>query len=156
MLEERRQLEALLQPLLAQLVVAHARGQPRHQGLGLDAVAADDRDGNPLRLLEDRREEVRRFDGVAARAAGVQQRQLEEQLGRRRHAQVAPGDARQDAQVLFERLQDLVRVEAEVPHDLPEHVPLDLREREADVLVGQERVLAAARLVQGAIDDALR
>ena len=57
--------------------------------------------------------------------------------------------------MLFERLQDLVRVQAEVAHDLPEHVPLDLREREADVLVGQQRVLAAARLVEGAIHDAL-
>ncbi len=154
-LEKRRQLEALLEALLAQLVVAHPRREPRHEGLGLDAVAPDDRDGNALRLLEDRREEVRRFDGVAARAAGVQQRQLEEQLGRRRDAQLASGHARQHAEVLFERLQDLVRIQAQVPHDLPEHVPLDLREREADVLVGQECVFAAARLVQRAIDDAL-
>ena len=58
--------------------------------------------------------------------------------------------------MLFERLQDLVRVEAEIPHDLPEHVPLDLREREADVLVGQERVFAAARFVERAIDDTFR
>ena len=34
-----------------------------------------------------------------------------------------------------------------------EHVPLDLREREADVLVGQQRVLAAARFLEGAVDD---
>ena len=66
-----------------------------------------------------------------------------------------PGDARQQAQVLFERLQDLVRVQLEVAHDLPEHVPLDLRERQADVLVGQQRVLAAARFVERAVDDAL-
>ena len=58
--------------------------------------------------------------------------------------------------MLFERLQNLVRVEVEVAHDLPEHVPLDLREREADVLVGQERVFAPARLVQRAIDDTFR
>ena len=90
-LEERRQLEALLQPLLAQLVIAHPRGEPRDQRLGLDAVAADDRDRNALRLLEDGREEVRRLDRVAAAAAGVQQRQLEQQLGRRRDAQLAPG-----------------------------------------------------------------
>ena len=110
-LEERRQLEALLQALLAQLVVAHARRQPRDERLGLDAVAADDRDGNALRLLEDRREEIGRFDRVAAGPARVQQRQLEQQLGRRRHAQLAAGHARQHAQVLFERLQDLVRVQ---------------------------------------------
>jgi hypothetical protein len=46
-LEERRQLEALLEALLAQLVVAHARGQPRHQGLGLDAVARMIETGSP-------------------------------------------------------------------------------------------------------------
>ncbi len=57
--------------------------------------------------------------------------------------------------MLFERLQDLVRVEVQVAHDLTEHVPFDLREREADVLVGQERVLAPARFVERPIDDAL-
>ena len=50
-----------------------------------------------------------------------------------------PRDARQQAQVLLERLQDLVRVELQVTHDLPEHVPFDLGERQADVLVGQQR-----------------
>ena len=111
--------------------------------------------GNALRLLEDRREEVGRLDGVAAAAARVQQRQLEEQLGRRRDAQLAARHARQQPQVLFERLQDLVRVQLEVAHDLAEHVPFGLRERQADVLVGQERVLAAAGLVERAVDDAL-
>ncbi len=90
-LQERRQLEALLQPLFAQLVVAHPRREPGDERLRLDAVAADDRDGNALRLFEDRREEIGRFDRVPAGAAGVQQRELEQQLGRRRDAQVAPG-----------------------------------------------------------------
>ena len=85
----------------------------------------------------------------------MQQRQLEQQLGRRRDAQLAARHARQQPQVLFERLQDLVRVQVQVAHDLPEHVPLHLRERQADVLVGQQRVLAAARFVERAVDDAL-
>ena len=34
-----------------------------------------------------------------------------------------------------------------------EHVPLDLREGEADVLVGQQRVFAPAGFVERAIDD---
>ena len=34
-------------------------------------------------------------------------------------------------------------------------VPLDLREREKDVFVGQQRVLAAARFFDRAVDDAL-
>ena len=111
--------------------------------------------GIALRLLEDRREEVGRLDGVPAGAAGVQQRQLEQQLRGRRDAQIAARHARQHPQVLFERLQNLVRIELEVAHDLPEHVPFDLRERQADVLVGQQRVFAAARLVERAVHDAL-
>ena len=154
-LEERRQLEALLQPLLVQLVIAHPRGETGDERLRLDAVAADDRHRDALRLLEDRREEVGRLDGVAAAAARVQQRQLEEQLGRRRDAELAAGHARQQAQVLFERLQDFVGIQLEVAHDLPEHVPLGLRERQADVLVREQRVLAAAGLVERAIDDPL-
>ena len=154
-LEERRQLEALLQPLLAQLVVAHPRGQAADERFRLDAVAPDDRDRDALRLLEDRREQIGRLDGVPAAAAGVQQRELEQQLGRRRDAQVAAGHARQQPQVLFERLQNLVRVQLQVAHDLAEHVPLGLRERQADVLVGQQRVFAPAGFVERAVDDAL-
>jgi hypothetical protein len=85
----------------------------------------------------------------------VQQGQLEEQLGGRRDPQIAAGRAGQKAEVLFERLENLVGVQVQIADDLAEHVPLDLRERQADVLVGQQRVIAAARLVQGAIHDAL-
>ena len=66
-----------------------------------------------------------------------------------------PAHAGSSRQVLFERLEDLVRVQLEVAHDLAEHVPLDLGEGQADVLVGEQRVLAAAGLVEGAVDDAL-
>ena len=85
----------------------------------------------------------------------MEQRQLEQQLRRRRDAQVAGRHARQNPQMLLQRLQDFVRVQAEVAHDLPEHVPFHLGEGETDVLVGQQRVFAAPRLVQRAIDDAL-
>ena len=78
------------------------------------------------------------------------------QLGRRRDAQLAPGERRQHLQVLFERLQDLVRIQLEVAHDLREHVPLDLGEREEDVFVGEQRVLAAPRFLDRAVDDPLR
>ncbi len=86
-LQERRQLEPLPQALLALLEVAHPRRDARHEQLGLDAVPPDDRHGNALALLEDRREQVDRLDRLAARAARVVERQLEQQLGRRRHAQ---------------------------------------------------------------------
>ena len=94
MLEERRQLEALLQPLLAQFHVAHPRGESRHQHLRLDAVAPQDRDRHALRFLEDGGKEVGRFDRLASSPAGVMQRQLEDELGRRRDAQLAPRERR--------------------------------------------------------------
>src|SRR5207248_5735740 len=42
MLQERRELEAFLQPLLPQFHVPHARVQTSHEHLRLDAVAAQD------------------------------------------------------------------------------------------------------------------
>jgi hypothetical protein len=79
-LEEWRQLEALFQALFVQLVIPHARGEPRDQRFRLDAVAADDRNRNPLRLFEDGREKIRRLDRVAAGPARVQQRELEQEF----------------------------------------------------------------------------
>ena len=93
---------------------------------------------------------------LPAGAAGVVQRQLEDELGRRRDAQLAAGERRHHVQVLFDRLEDGVRIQLDVAHHLGEHVPFDLREREKDVLVGQQRMLAAARLLDRAVDDALR
>ena len=59
-------------------------------------------------------------------------------------------------QVLFDRLKNGVRIQLDVAHDLGEHVPFDLRKREKDVFVGQQRVLAAPSLLDRAVDDALR
>ena len=59
-LQERRQLEPFLEPLLAQFVIAHPGVQAGDERLRLDTVTADDRDGDPLRFLEDRREQIRR------------------------------------------------------------------------------------------------
>ena len=58
MLEERRQLEALAEPLFTQLVVAHPRRDARDEHFGLDAVVANDRHRNALAFLEDRREQI--------------------------------------------------------------------------------------------------
>ena len=77
-------------------------------------------------------------------SAGMVQRQLEHELGRRRDAQLASRERRHHVQVLLDRLKNRMRVQFDVAHDLGEHVPLDLREREEDVLVGQQRVLATA------------
>ena len=80
--------------------------EARHQHVRLDAMAAQDRHRDALRFLEDRREQVGRFDRLASRAAGVMERQLEDELGRRRDAQLAPGERRHHVQVLFDRLQN--------------------------------------------------
>ena len=154
-LEERWELETLLESFLPQLVIAHPCGQPGDKRLRLDAVSPDDRDRDPLRLFEYRRKQIRGFNRVAAAAARVQQGQLEQQLRRGGNPKVASRHARQQPQVLLERLKDLVRVELEVTHDLTEHVPFDLREGQTDVLIRQQRVLAAARLLERAIHDTL-
>src|SRR5205085_5515692 len=90
-LEERRQFEPLPQPLFPQLVVAHARRDARDEHLGLDAVMTDDRHRHALALLEDRREEIGRFDGLPSGPAGLMEGELEDKLGRRRHTQLASG-----------------------------------------------------------------
>ena len=100
--------------------------------------------GTALALLEDRGEEIGRLDRLPSGAARLVERELEDKLGRRRHAELAPREGRQHVQVLLERLQNLVGVQLEVAHHLGERVPLDLREREKDVFVGQQRVIAAS------------
>ena len=155
-LQERRQLEPLLQPLLAQLEVAHARVQARDEHVGLDAVAPQDRDRHALRFLEQRREQVDGFNGLPAGPAGVVQRELEDELRRRRHAKIAAGKRRHHLQVLFDGLQDRVRVQLDVAHDFGEGVPLHLREGEKNMFVRQQRMVAAARFLERAIDDPLR
>ena len=110
MLEERRQLEPLLQALFAQLHVAHFRVQPVREHFGLDAVAPDDRYGNALRFLKHRREQIGRFNRLASGAAAMVQRELEDELRRRRDAKLAARKRRHHVQMLLDRLQDGVRV----------------------------------------------
>ena len=58
--------------------------------------------------------------------------------------------------MFFDRLKNGVRVQLDVAHHFREHVPLDLREGEEQMFVGQQRVLAAASFLDRAVDDALR
>ncbi len=88
-------------------------------------------------------------------AARVQRRELEEKLRGRRDFEVTTGRRRHRLHVLFERAKNLVRVQPQVLHELTEHVPLDLRVRETDVFVRQDRVLPALGLVERATEDAL-
>ena len=57
-LQERRQLEPLLETLVADFDVAHPVGDARDQQVRLDALTAQHRDRHSLRLLEDGGEEV--------------------------------------------------------------------------------------------------
>jgi hypothetical protein len=82
--------------------------------------------------------------------------QLEDEFGRRGHAQVTAGRRRLDVEMFLETLQNLVRVQRQVTHHLREGVPLDLGECEENVLVGQQRVITAAGFFDRAIDDPLR
>src|SRR5688572_16858199 len=81
--------------------------------------------------------------------------ELEHELRCRCDTQLAVGERRQHLEVLFEPLQNLVRIELEVAHDLREGVPLNLREREKDVLIGEQRMIPATRFLNGAIDHTL-
>jgi hypothetical protein len=58
-------------------------------------------------------------------------------------------------QVILERLDDLVRVQTEVAHDLGEGVPLQLSEREEQVLARHLTVLSAPGFVDRAVHDPL-
>jgi hypothetical protein len=89
-------------------------------------------------------------------AARVVQRQLEYQLRGGRHTQFAAAERRHHVEVLLHRLHDAVRIEFDVAHHLGEHVPLDLRERQEDMLIRQQRMLASTRFFGRAIDDPLR
>src|SRR4051812_48272478 len=83
------------------------------------------------------------------------ERELEHQLRRRRNAEFPARKRGQDLKVLLQRLKDLVRIELEIAHHLGERVPLDLREREKYVFVGQQRVITPPRFLDGAVNDAL-
>jgi hypothetical protein len=57
--------------------------------------------------------------------------------------------------MLFERLENLVRVQVHVPHDLTEHIPLNLSKGQAYVLVRQQDVFTSTGFVECPVDDAL-
>ena len=153
--QERRQLEALLQTLFPQLQVAHPGIQPRHQHLRFNAMAAENRDGHSLRFFEDGRKQIGGFNRLPAGTAGMMQRQLEDELRRRRDAQLASRKRRHHVKVLFDGLQNRMRIQLDVPHDFRKHVPFNLCERQKDVFVGQERMFTAPGFLDGAVDDAL-
>ena len=154
-LQERRQLEPLLQALFLLLVIPHPGGQARDDHLGLDPLAPDDRHRHPLCFFEDRREQIARFDHVSPGPARVQLGQPEEQLRGGRQPQVLDRLRRKQPQMVLQRPQEIMGVEAVVAHHLTEQIPLDLREPEADVLVGQDAVAVPTRFIDGTIDDTL-
>ena len=156
-LEERRQLEPLAQPLLAQLDVAHAASQMRETSTsGSTPWRRRMETGTPW--LSSKIAENRSAASIVWRPARLAwwSASLNTSLVAGETRRSRPANVGSDVQVLFERLQDRVRIQLEVAHHLREHVPLDLGEREEDVLVGEQRVVAAARFLDRAIDDPLR
>jgi hypothetical protein len=57
--------------------------------------------------------------------------------------------------VLFDCLKNGMGVQFNVAHDLREHVPLDLRERQKDVFVGEQRMFPAASFLDSPVDNSL-
>ena len=83
------------------------------------------------------------------------QRELEDELRRRRDPQLAARERRHHVQVLFNRLENRVRVQLHVPHDFREHVPLDLREGEKEMFIRQQCVFTPTGFFDCPVDDAL-
>ena len=81
--------------------------------------------------------------------------QPEEQLRGGRQPQVLDRLRWKQPQMVLQRPQEIMGIEAVVAHHLAEQVPLDLREPEADVLVGQDAVAVPTRFIDGTIDDTL-
>jgi hypothetical protein len=83
------------------------------------------------------------------------QRKFENELRRRRHAQLSSRERRHGVEVLFDRLQNRMRVQFDVTQDFGEHVPLDLRKRKEDMFVAKKDVLAASGFLKRTVDDPL-
>src|SRR5918996_2735967 len=106
--QERGELEPLLQTLFSELHIAHAGVQTRHEHLRLDTVPAKNRDWYALRLLENGREQICRFNGLAPGATSMMERQLEDELRRRRHPELPAGERRHHVKMLFDGLENSV------------------------------------------------
>ncbi len=69
-----------------------------------------------------------------------------------RHAEPRHGERRHAPKLFFGRLENHVRIEPDVVHDVGEQVPLDLQKGQKQVFVRELAVIAAARLLHRAID----
>ena len=154
-LEKRRQLVALLQPLVFALDLFHARRDAGDQRFRLDAGAAHHRGGQSLAVLEDRGKQVRALDGLTAGACGVVEGKLEHQLAGRRDAQVRGLPMRLAAHLGFDGLEDGLRMQVHLAQHLGVELPVGLREGDKQMLVAQDAVLPAPGVVDGSVDDAL-
>ncbi len=82
--------------------------------------------------------------------------QLEDELGRRRDANIVCAAGRHALNVLLNCLQNCVRVQFDVTHDLREQVPFDLSKGEKEMLDAKGGMLTTSRFVNGAVDNPLR
>jgi hypothetical protein len=83
------------------------------------------------------------------------ERQLHHILCCRRYTRFAHVATGQPVQMVFEGLYDFVRVQAEVAHDLGEGIPLQLSEREEQVLARHLTMLSAPGFVDRAVHNPL-
>ena len=149
----RGQLEAFLQAFVTHLDFPRPLVQVKHHIRRIGAVPRENRCRRAWRrLLEDRHDDIHGFHGLLSGPHGAVQGQLQDELGGHRHAEARDGERRHTPKVLFGRLEDDVRVEPDVVHDVGEQVPLDLQKGKEQMFIRKQAVIAAARLLHRAID----
>ncbi len=156
MLQKRRELELLAKTLLVALDVADAGGDARHERFGVDAGLAKHSGGHSLAVLEQRREDIGRFDRRASGASGVVERQLEYELRRRRHAQLARIEPGLSNHLILDGVKNGLGIQIQVAHDGSEEIPLRLRKREKQVFVADRGVLPSPSIFDRTVHQPLR
>ena len=155
-LQERRQLEALLEALLAQLDVAHPRVSREESTSGSTPWRRRIETGTPW--LSSKTAASRSPPSIDWRPARLAwwSASLKTSLVAGETRSSRPAQRRHQVQVLLDRLKNGVRVQLDVAHDLGEGVPFDLRERQEQMLVREQGMFPPTRFFDRAIDNPLR
>jgi hypothetical protein len=116
-----------------------------------DAGAAHYRGGDALAVLEERSKQIRRFERLSPGARRVVISELEDQLRRGGHAKLLDVGSRLSRELDFHRMQHGVRIQVEIAHHAREQIPIRLGERDEQMLIADDRVLAASSLLRGTV-----
>ena len=127
--QRRWQGETLFQALGAQFAVADVRLDSRHDHRGVDTRPSAERRRNPVRLFEQREQQICGVDERAPRAAGTVKRQLDDELGRGigTHCPVRRG---RPPQLFVNGVNRLLRVHGGQAHRAREQIPIGLSDGE--------------------------